>query len=612
MSNGYPIYGQVNDASPSTTATLVFYATSPAHAAALSELRAEMPTWTFLVIYHEGLNIVAPGIVKAFLAMNFSVLSIRSLEELSNLSLPLPCVVAFGAIFEPFALSLFAWAKRQQIPVVGFEEVAQLSLNNLDINNYDAPFDKLFVASPAEYQLFSKLGYPSSMLEISGLLSKRKSPYPLDKSAAKKQLSLAVTRPLILYTTSPLRTRRAIHNKDDRQTREQILFQIQRAARELNAAIVVKLHPNERLNQEVRQIHKICPSAAVFDRSPDVASLFAAADVVVNRGNSQTALDSALLGIPTVVASLGLPTLFESISWPWIAESSGDISRKIIAAVKSTACDFERLPGASFVLPPEGAARFIAESLELCIQTRGVEKFDMWIWLIKSILFMGGHEEALTLCRALSPTSNEFFLIGNALQAHKAGNYTDAIAWWEKVSLNDPGWFFPLHEMAFESVAIGEHRVAIDFARSARRLLPRFHRYWHDIPLSIIIARSLRERGEISLALDAFSELDAGGISDVMPEILIEKSRIFAVNESFKVSASLAVTAIQTVLLSPIGTEPDKEIYEACMGCLYDTKALVSRRQGLATYILVRIAVAIGKCRIMHGKNIVDYLMRIL
>src|SRR4026209_388316 len=156
---------------PLNSPLLLFYPTSPVHVRDVCLLLEKLTGWRCMAIVYQPLARVAPGIGAALSEQGIDVIRIDQESEIEKQLPNETAILALGAVFESFALDLLAWAKLRQIPVIAFQEVAQLALNQLDINNYDAPFDRLFVASPGEQRRFVELGYPNEMLSISGLLA---------------------------------------------------------------------------------------------------------------------------------------------------------------------------------------------------------------------------------------------------------------------------------------------------------------------------------------------------------------------------------------------------------------------------------------------------------
>lgn len=137
---------------PSDSPLILYYPTSPVHVRDLKLVARKLPGWRHQAIVYNPLARIAPGIVAALQTEGVDSITLDHHPNLPKLLPSDTAVLVLGAVFEPFALELFALAKQRGIPVVAIQEVAQLALNQNDINNYDAPFDRLFVASTDEYQ----------------------------------------------------------------------------------------------------------------------------------------------------------------------------------------------------------------------------------------------------------------------------------------------------------------------------------------------------------------------------------------------------------------------------------------------------------------------------
>jgi hypothetical protein len=194
---------------------LLFYPTSPVHVRDIQLLIEKLPGWRSAAVWYRPLARVTPGIDDALDQQGITYFDLNGDAVLENV-LPVDAtVLLLGIVADRFALDLFAWAKQLHKPVIAIEEVAQLALNQLGINNYYAPFDRLFVASREEQQLFLQLEYPSEMLRISGLLANdRLSPAVAHASEEiLEKLGISNGQKPIIYTTSPIRNRLGLHNR---------------------------------------------------------------------------------------------------------------------------------------------------------------------------------------------------------------------------------------------------------------------------------------------------------------------------------------------------------------------------------------------------------------
>jgi hypothetical protein len=573
--------------------TLVFYATSPSHLRALDRLREALDGWRFVVLEPVSLRQIAPGIETAAKAHGFECIALESPDDVDRLGSLLRTVIGFGAVFEPFALKLFVWAKERAMPVVAFEEVAQLALNDCRINNYDAPFDRLFLASPAERDLFLELGYPSSMLQVSGLLSRDRTDSRSPRDSRHRPN--AGHRSTILYTTSPLVGRRAIQNLDDAHLREEILKRIRKAARGMTARIIVKLHPNEDLVVERKRVRRIIPSALVIGRERPIETLFDEADVVVNRGNSQTALDAALRGIPTVIAALGIKTIFHSSGGAWIADRLEDIPGCIRQAMSEPGPDAATLRNVHDWSPSEGTAALIARELGAIAARRGVSNDTQWRWCLKSMLFMGISEAAMDLAKRRRSGSRWMTLAFEAIELHFAGEQELSAHRWQELAELDPTWFFPWHELAYKALAAGNYPAAIESAKQAIILHPPFHRLWHEIPMRVILADALREQGRTRAAEAELTRLDVLGIGDLMPDVLLARSRLVSREGQCLNALRIILRAFHMLRQTPAGSVEDAKVRENVERCLHSLNACQPRRGGRLVRIATRLCRFAGR-----------------
>jgi tetratricopeptide (TPR) repeat protein len=505
---------------------LLFYPTSPVHVRDLLPVARERPEWRILAVVNDPLARVAPGIRAALDEYGIPSIVFDGDHDL-DASLPEDVSLLFiGAVFEPFALELFAWAKRQTIPVAAIEEVAQLALNQNDICNYDAPFDRLFVASPDEFDRCVALGHPPDRLRISGLLAYDRLDCPGSAQSAGRLNTLGISlksRPVV-YTTSPTRSRIAIHNKDDLAFRMAALRQIAAACRQTGSPIIVKLHPNEDVAIARVAIQEIVPDAVVIGQELPIDDLFAVASVVVNRGNSQTCLESVLRRIPTVVIACGLRTLFHEAGGAYIVDSLEALSDTIVRAANQGTPDDAEVRSRHFHRPPHGVAALVAAELSALIAKPPRSNEAGWNWLIRSTLFVGGHKRALDVLGRLDNRSEWQQVVGAALQAHLEGRGDDVLKRWQECAAIDSNWFFPHYELAHGYLAKCEYGLAIRHALKAIELHPPFHGLWHEIPMREVLMAAYRAKGNDSLAEAEFELLDARSLTAIAPELQIEKA----------------------------------------------------------------------------------------
>jgi len=550
---------------PPNSPLLLFYPTSPVHVRDVQQVIQNLLGWRCVAIVYQPLARVAPGIAAALTEQGIDSIEIDQESEFEEQLPNDPAILALGAVFEPFALDLFAWAKLRHVPVIAIQEVAQLALNQFDINNYDAPFDRLFVASPDEYRRFLDLGYPSEILSVSGLLANDRIGANQNILGNELLLKIGITdgKKPIVYTTSPIRGRLSLHNKDDLHFREDVLAQIAVASRKTGRIAVIKLHPNEDIETAQECIRKFLPDAIVLGRQVNMDELFPVIGVLVNRGNSQTCLEAVLRGIPTVVAACGLKTLFHDDGGAYVVDELSKLPDAIERAYIEGPIDASRLKAKHFFLPPEGVAGFIAKEISKLVSDPQPATEYHWNWLIKTMLFVGRHDRALALCKTLRPRSPWQELLHDALQSHSDGRIEDSIACWLRCAALDTQWYFPQYELAHGFQATRQFDKAIKHAHKAIELHPLFHSLWHEIPMRVVIMASYRQMGDISRAASELKLMEDRGLVDFVPELLIEKAgQLSTANDRLDEAAQYLDDAHKQFVDYPVNETTDVQLSE--------------------------------------------------
>ena len=544
---------------------LLFYPTSPVHVRDVRLLLEKLSGWRCTAIVYQALTRVAPGIAAALFEEGID--SIR-IDRESDFDERLPSdatILAIGAVFESFAIDLFAWAKFQQIPVIAIQEVAQLALNQFDINNYDAPFDRLFVASPDEQRRFLSLGYPNHMLSVSGLLLN-------DRLGANQndgsndllfEIGISDGKKPIVYTTSSLRGRLSLHNKDDSQFREAVLKQIAVASCTTGRRAVIKLHPNEEIETAQARIHTFIPDAIVLGRQVDMDELFPIAGVLVNRGNSQTCLEAVLRGIPTVVPACGLKTLFHEDGGAYLVDDLSRLSDAIERAYIEGPIDASRVKAKHFFVPPKGVANFVAKEIFNLVSNPQPPSEESWNWLIKTALFVGRHDRALQLCERIGSRTSWQDRVKVALKAHAESPLDEAIVAWQQCAALDRDWFFPHYELAHGFQAAKQFDKAIEHAHKAIELHPPFHSLWHVIPMRVVIMASYRQVGDVSRAASELKRMEEPGLLEIVPELLIEKAaQLSAAYDQLDEAENYLEQAYSQIVNFPVNEMTDVHLLE--------------------------------------------------
>ena len=545
---------------------LLFYPTSPVHVRDAQLLLSEMPEWHCTAIVYRPFAKVAPGIQNALQQNRIDYVDIQ--DETSALENVVPSNVTaliLGIVSDPFALKLFTWAKQAAKPVMAIEEVAQLALNEVSINNYDAPFDRLFLASHEEKRLFLHSDFLPETLRVSGLLANDR--LSIKDTFCEKdigeRLAIREEKKPIIYSTSPVRNRLGLHNKDDWPFREEVLRQIAIASRRCERKIVIKLHPNEDLQTERERINKIIPDAIVLGREINMDELFSMAGVLVNRGNSQTCLEAVLRGIPTVVAACGLKTLFHDDGGAYIVDELSKLSDAIETAANEGSIDASRVREKHFFVPPGGVAAYIAKEITALASKPSPATENTWNWLLKTTLFVGRHDQALQLCEKLTSLTSWQAIVYRALKAHFEKRSDAAIAAWRECLALDQTWFFPHYELAHGYQASGEYPLAIEHAQRAIELHPPHHTLWHEIPMRVVIMASHRQLADVARAASELELMDDRGLVEIVPELLIEKAaQISTANGQLDEAVKCLDNARTQIVEYPVNEATDLHLLE--------------------------------------------------
>ena len=544
---------------------LLFYPTSPVHVTDMRLVMQHMSGWRFVGILYSPWAKRTPGIDVALRQYKIDYLELDEAAALANKLPRDTSVLVLGTAVDYFALDLMAWAKQRERPIVAIEEVAQLALNQRDMNNYDAPFDRFFLASTEEKRGYVELGYPVDKLCVSGLLANDRSVQAAgdQKRNIRERIGLGDGENAIVYTTSPLKHRLLIHNKDDWAFRESILIQIATVSRRTGRITVVKLHPNEDLKTEREKIQEIIPNAIVIGREVGVDELFSITGVLVNRGNSQTCLDAVLRSIPTVIPACGLRTLFHYDGGAYIVEEMCNLAESIETALANGAPDSSQVRAKHFYRPPEGVGCFIAREISALAGAASPADELFWNWLIKSMLFVGRHDRALQLSETIESRTAWQESVRIASKAHTEGLLQNAIAAWRECTALDQNWYFPHYELAHGYQASGEFSRAIVHAHKAIELHPPFHSLWHEIPMRVVIMASLRKMGDVASAASELRLMENRGLVDFVPELLIEKAgQLSTANDRLDDAAQCLDIAYKQLVDYPINETTDVQLLE--------------------------------------------------
>lgn len=564
----------------SASPLLLFYPTSPVHVRDMKRVLAHLPGWTCQAIVFRPFSRLAPGIAVALEQGGVASLEADENDALENLLPGRAEILLLGMVAEPFTLELFAWARLRGKPIAAIEEVAQLGLNCGRINNYYAPFDRLFVASPDEFERFLRLGYPPGMLRITGLPAYERidAGETASPDAVLRKLGITDGRAPVVYTTSPRRFRLGIHNTDSVEFRNAVLAQLAVVRLQTGRRIVIKLHPNEDLEFERKQILQTVPDAIVIGREMAIDELLAATAVLINRGNSQTCLEAALRGVPAVVVACGLPTLFAEHGGAWVVDVPAELPAAVARSLAEGGRAAPEFHDRHCRLPANGVSAEIAREIELLAAEMPIAGSQSLDWLVRTILFLGKHQRALDLLRTLRSRTPWQTFVADALTFHFAGDRNAAMAEWRRCLDIDAEWFFPHYELAHGCLASGDWEAATAHAERAIALHPTFYDVWHELPMRVVIMAALRGLGRDVEAEAELAALEQRGLVDVVPELLIEKSaQATRRPQGLRLALDAVERALGELERFPIDPGIDKELQERALTQLHKVTTLAER-----------------------------------
>jgi glycosyltransferase involved in cell wall biosynthesis len=502
---------------------LLFLPTSPAHVAALARIRAHLPGWRVCCLLRLPETHWTNGIRERCLAEGIDVLPFPDIDALDQVAGFTPTMVGFGAVFENRAVELFAWAKNRGLPTFAIEEVVQITLNNRELDNYDLPFDRLFVANRDEAELFAAAGHDPATIRVSGP-PVDDGPAP-ERDAARARLGLDPFARVVVYTTTPIRWRLSVHGKDDRAFRRSMFDALATLVeRRDDIVVLIKLHPSENAEVERREAAALIPRATVCGAEASIHDVLAAADVLVNRGNSQTALQAVHLGVPVVVAACGLRTVFHRYGGAFVVDRVEQLAEAVVQALDGPRPPTDALIAATWHSPSGGAGRYIARELEALATADCAATPATWDWTLRTALFHMSHMAAEAVRRIGGDRSALVRTVEAALDAERRGELRQALEAWLACERYAPEWFFPHEAAAAIASTLGDRTLLHAQMELALGKLPSASRANHEIPLRLSAARFDRSRDAFDRAAASLQPLLVQGLQQVMPEVALEQA----------------------------------------------------------------------------------------
>jgi hypothetical protein len=364
--------------------TVLYYPTGVVHLRNLETLR-RLPGCRFRVIIEPWLAALPAGTLAAVEPADRLAVRDNRLpaEAWTGVDLLFFCM----AYPNRFRLELAREAARRGIPALAVEEVNQLALNDNRINHYVLPLDWLGAASEEERRRFVDLGWPPESVTVTGwpfLQATGEARRRIPNEAGRKKSCLLVLGSL---------KERDIVSLETRAVRRAIL-QIVTDGLPADWQLLIKPHPLERADT-LAAIRSLAPRAHLLDPRAAIEPLLEAADLVVNRGNSQVALTAMRLDKPLAVLPVGLNTVFHGALDEVIAGSAADLARLAARAEAGAHPDYASLLALHWPLNEAESLRRVGELFAAAQERGGPRVEERMLHLALAAAVVG--EKALAL-----------------------------------------------------------------------------------------------------------------------------------------------------------------------------------------------------------------------
>ena len=475
--------------------TILVFPTSPVHVRNLAILQKRLPEYRFEAVNLEPL---CPHLIGMAESLNQAGIPYfdASAEVETALFVDSPALVLFCAAFEPYAVKLFREAKLRGIPTVAIEEVPQLTLNDLLLNSYELPFDALATANARETELFIQLGQERERLIETGVLNYENIAADINERSLRDRLGIPQGKRVILYTTSPLRGRLAIHSFETQETRLTVLRHLASVLNE-DDQLVVKLHPNENVDENRDLVRSVVRDALVFSYEVDVQELLRISALVINRGNSQTAVEAILFDKPLLLVPLGLRNaLIDESSLPK-ANSKEEFISCFRSLIASHNVDYTELKKKYFVYPLEKTSERIAKVIRTA-KSEQLTAAECFLLAMSFIDYGQCFTYSLDMARRAAkqdPHNKIYDLFVRAMEAKLSHSLLESSNFFDELITLLPRQYQFHWEMAEVSLKLGNLGRALSAVNDALEFLPKTNPFWRRMQLNLLKARILYELG---------------------------------------------------------------------------------------------------------------------
>jgi hypothetical protein len=357
--------------------TILYYVVGPVHPRNMRLLAEQLPDWTFHMIYESGMWWWDNRVLEAIPNEKISFSAYRFPKSLDPSEYS---AVVFSTV-QPRRgpIALLRWALEHKIPAIAIEESNQFGLIDGRMNNYVLPVDFLLVASSFEKQRIVATGVPEHRIKVTGwpFYSGVESVDDGLRRRRKIEMGLDPGKPVAALSLTAL--------NDAGETPHVRRRQLTLAANGLPAEyqLVVKPHPIEKMDVLMPFVEECAPRATVVDGRGSVHDLLDGADILLNRGVSQVAIEALIHKIPVIVLSTGDKTLFHDTVPEVIVNGEDGIAAVLSRlAAKKNPLD---LYGAFFAKhiphPPMRARQLACREIVAIAKAENVEVDRAALWL---------------------------------------------------------------------------------------------------------------------------------------------------------------------------------------------------------------------------------------
>lgn len=298
-------------------------------------------------------------------------------------------------------LGLVEAAVKRGIGVIGLEEVNQLALNEGIINHYFLPLDLLGVVSGVEKQRFLELGIKETGLMVTGWPFFNGEAWAQEESegSIRDKYEIVAGKKIALVILGSLKEDDIV-SLETNVVRETILEIITQGL-PVNYQVVIKPHPLEK-QESLARIAERFVGVKILGARERVEPVLLAADLVINRGNSQVILLAMQSGKPIIVVPVGLRTIFHGQLAGVIAGSSEEFSQVVSQYEHGQRWDYQELLKLHFPLTQEQALEQVKQMFVRGVREKQCTGDDKRVYMSILYAFLGALEPAIRILDEVS------------------------------------------------------------------------------------------------------------------------------------------------------------------------------------------------------------------